>query len=177
MKNVLKTVIFIIYTISIFFINSIRILGILFIFDLILALILKLDYIKMLKYMKKVLLFIIFTMFINLIFDGLYIGIIIGIRMIICFIITYVFSKTITVTELSNAIVKILTLLTFFNINTNSIGLIISISICMIPILKEEITSIIKTVKSKGGRLNIHYLFIIMKPLIISIFKRTEINI
>ena len=30
MKNVLKTIIFVIYTISVFFINNIRILGILF---------------------------------------------------------------------------------------------------------------------------------------------------
>ena len=50
----------------------------------------------------------------------------------------------------------------------------ISISICMIPILKEEIISIIKAIKSKGGKIDIRYLFIIMKPLLISIFKKTN---
>ena len=124
--------------------------------------------------MKNVIPFIIFTMFINFIFDSLYMGLIIGFRMITCFIITYIFSKTITINELSNAIVILFTPLKIFNIDINSIGLIISISICMIPILKEEIISIIKTVKTKGGKLNFHYLFIIMKPLIISIFKRTS---
>ena len=174
MKNILKFIVFVIYTIIIFFIDNIIILGTLFAINCIIAFYLRLDYKKMFISLKTILPFIIFTMCINYIMDGLYSGIIIGIRMLICYKTTYIFSKTITVLELSDTIQKICTPLKFFKIEINNVGLMISISICMIPILKEEIVSIIKAVKSKGGKIDIRYLFIIMKPLLISIFKNTN---
>ena len=174
MKNILKFIVFVIYTIIIFFIDNIIILGTLFVINCIIAFYLRLDYIKMFTSLNNILPFIFFTMCINYIIDGLYSGIIIGIRMLICYNTTYIFSKIITVLELSDIIQKICMPLKFFKIEINNIGLMISISICMIPILREEIISIIQAVKSKGGKIDIRYLFIIMKPLLISIFKNTN---
>ncbi len=174
MKNIIKFVIFIIYTILIFFINDLRLLLGLFLLNCMITVISKIDLKKMLYSFRMVLPFIAFTVLVNIIFDGLYNGIIIGIRIIICYNGTYIFSKKITVLEIIDAIQKLCYPLKIFKINTNNIGMIVSISICIIPVLKSEIYSLSKTMKSKGKLIKIKSTIIIMKPMLISILKRTN---
>ena len=104
MKNKIKFVIFIIYTILIFGVNDIKLIGSIFLVNFIIAIILKIDLKRMLYNLKILLPFIIFTMLINIIFDSLYNGIIIGIRLIICYNSTYIFSKTLTIMEIAETI-------------------------------------------------------------------------
>lgn len=174
MKNIVKFIIFIIYTISIFFLNNLKLLGCMFFLNFIIAIILKID-LKRMRYNLKILLpFVIFTMLINIFFDSLYDGIVIGIRIIICYNITYIFSKTLTVLEVADNIQKICYPLKAFKININNIGLMVSISICMIPVIKNEIYTLMQAIKAKGRIMKINSIIIIMKPMLISILRKTS---
>lgn len=127
---------------------------------------------KMLYSFRLLLPFIAFTVLVNILFDSLYNGIIIGIRIIICYNSTYIFSKKITVLEIVDTIQKLCYPLKIFKISTNNIGMIVSISICIIPVLKSEIYSLLQAMKSKGKLIKIDSTIIIMKSIMISILKR-----
>lgn len=174
MKNKIKFVIFIIYTILIFWIKDIKLIGCIFLLNFIIAIIFKINLKRMLYNLKILLPFIIFTMLINIIFDSLYSGIIIGIRLIICYNITYIFSKTLTVMEIAETIQDMCYPLKIFRINTKNIGIMVSISICMIPVLKNEISALIKAMRSKGKMMKINSMIIIMRPMLISVLRKTS---
>lgn len=174
MKNILKFIIFIIYTISIFFIDNSIILGCMFLFNFTISLLLKINLKGMFYNLKILLPFIIFTSVINIVFASLYEGIIIGIRIIICYITTYIFSKTLTVFEISDTIEKLCYPLKIFRIDTNNIGIMVSISICMIPVLKNEIHTLMQAMKSKGKLVKVNSIIIVMKAILISILRKTN---
>lgn len=173
MKNVIKLIIFIIYTISIFFINNFAFLGILFLLNCVIAIISKIDLKRMICNFRIILPFIIFTIFINILLDGLYDGVIIGVKIFNCYIATYIFSKVLTISEIADTIQKLCYPLKIFKINTNNIGIIVSISICMIPVLKREMYALIQAMKSKGKSIKINNIIIIMKSIFISILIRS----
>ena len=174
MKNIIKFIVFITYTVSIFFINDLSLLGGLFLLNFIIATILKINLKRMFYNFRVLLPFILFTVLINIFLNSVCDGIIIGIRIIICHNITYIFSKKFTVLEVADTIQKICYSLKLFNVNTNNIGMIVSISICMIPVLKGEIYAISQAMKSKGKLIKINSTTIIMKPMLISILRRTN---
>jgi len=174
MKNVLKILIFMIYTIIIFFVKDFKLLSFMFLLDFILAILLKLTLKNILHNFKVFLPFILFTIVINILFSSIYEGLLIGYRIIICYASTYIFSKSISVLEISMTIQKLCFPLNLFGVNTNNIYIIISVSICMIPVLKNEITTQIKAMKSKGKPLTIRNFINIIQPLLISILKRTN---
>lgn len=174
MKNMIKFIIFIVYTISIFFVSDFILLAVLFLLNFLIAIILKVNLKNMLYNLKILLPFIIFTSIINVIFDSLVVGILMATRIIICYNVTYVFSKTMTSSELANTIKNLCCPLKLFKINTENIGLMVSISICMIPVLKSELYSVIQAIKSKGKIMKINSIAVTMKPILISILKRTN---
>ena len=174
MKNIIKFITFIICTILIFLIKDFKIIGLLFVATLILAIILKLELKNICNNLKILLPFILFTCIINIIFSGIYEGFLIGTRMIICYNITYIYSKTSTVIQISETIQKLCYPLKFFKVDINNIGIMISISICMIPVLKNEIYTAISAMKVKGKKIGIKSMMIIMKPILISIFNKTR---
>lgn len=174
MKNIVKFIIFIIFTVAVFFIEDLKIIGLIFLFNCIIAILLKIKLRDIFYNLKLFIPFIIFTAVINIVFSGLYEGILIGIRIIICYSITYIYSKTVTIVEISDTIQKLLYPLKIFKIDTNNIGIMISISICMIPILKNEIYTLKNAMKSKGKLLKINTMIIVIKPILISILNKTK---
>ena len=90
-----------------------------------------------------------------------------------CYIATYIFSKVLTISEIVDTIQKLCYPLKIFKINTNNIGIIVSISICMIPVLKREMYTLIQAMKSKGKLIKINNTIIIMKSMFISILIRS----
>ncbi len=174
MKKVIKFIIFIIFTILIFIIKDLKILAIIFLLNIILIEIMKININEMLYKLKKYLPFIIFTIIINIIFDSFYGGILIGIKIYICYNATYIYSKTVTLTEISETIQIICYPLKIFKINIKDIGIMISVAICMIPILKNEISTVIYSLKAKGKKINMKSIVIIIKPILISTLKRTN---
>lgn len=174
MKNIIKFIVFIMYTIYIFFVSDFRLLAILFLLNFLIAIYLKINLKKMIYNLIILFPFIMFTGIINIIFDSLIAGILISIRIVICYNVTYVFSKTMTVSELANTIKNLCCPLKLFKINTENIGIMVLISICMIPVFKSELYSVIQAMKSKGKMMRISSITIIMKPILISVLKKTN---
>lgn len=173
MKSISKFIVFLISTISIFFINNLIFLLVLLLINVMIEMILKINLKKMYYNLSLLVPFITFTVIINILVDNFYNAILIGIRIIICYNITYIFSKLFTTLELGYTIEKICYPLKIFKINTKNIGMIVSISICMIPVLRDEIKAIIRAMKAKGKIMRINSIKIMMKPLLISVLKRT----
>lgn len=178
MKDLIKFVLFILYTILIFIIQDYRILLGIFAINILLMLIEKVNPRNALRNMLKLLPFIIFIVIINIILMSKETAILIGIRLILVCNFTYSFTRNFTPQQLANSIEKILAPLKIFKVNTRNIGIMISIAVAFIPILKDEGYKIKDCLKSKGFNVNginmIKNIHLILVPLIVSIFKRVE---
>ena len=176
MKKLGLFILFLAYTIGIFFINNYIILGCIFAFNLLLILILKIDFLSVIKNTLKLLPFIIFTSVINLLFTDLQFSLLIGVRLILVCNISYIYSKTITCMEFSEVIEKLMFPLKIFGINPKEIGLIISISISFIPIMKDEISEVKYNLKVKGIKPTKYNILknsgLIFKPFFVSVLQR-----
>ena len=167
MKNVLKFVLFLIIVISIFFIENVKILGLIFIAYFGIAFSFKISLKKIFYSIKAFLPFLLFTVFVNLILDTPFYAFFMGLKILIAYNITYLFSQMMSISEMANAITIFMTPLKIFNINIQDISIIISIAICMISILRNEVTTTMMSLKSKGCKLSVRNLPLICKPLLI----------
>jgi len=174
MKNLVKFFLFIIYTISIFLVKDFKFLVLFLGVNIIICKISKIKLKDIVNNLKLLLPFILFTSFLNIILDSWVMGVIIGIRIIFCYNITYIFSKSLTVFEIAEVIEKLFFPYKLFKINTKNIGIMVSISLCMIPIMKNEIISLKNTMKIKGKKMKFNNFLIIMKPMLISILRKTS---
>lgn len=176
MKDVIKFILFILYTVLIFFISDYKILGIILIINVTFMLISKVKIKNAIRSIIKLLPFILFVILLDLILMSKEEAILIGIRLILVCNFTYTFTKNFTPEQLSNSIEKILTPLKIFKINTRDIGIMISIAVAFIPILKDEGNKIKQSLISKGFNVNginmIKNINLILVPLIVSILKR-----
>ena len=174
MKNILKFAIFIGYTVSIFLIKDIRIIAGLFCLNWVITIILPINFKNIFYNLKILLPFIIFTMLMNFILDSIQAGVLIGVKLVICYHVTYIFSKTMTISELASTIQNLCFPLKLFKVNTHNISIMISIAICMVPILKNEMNTLLKAMKSKGQKITIKSFSLMMKPMLISVFRKTS---
>ncbi len=176
MKNIIKFTLFLIYTIGIFFINNYITHGAIAIFNIILMVILKINLKNAINNMIELSLFIVFTVIINIIFADLEFATLIGIRLILICNFSYIFSKTISNTEIGEVIEKLVYLLKIFKINPKEIGLLVTIAISFIPIMKDEFSQIKNILKVKGIRptkLNLlKNLNLIFRPFLVSVLQR-----
>lgn len=146
---------FFLYSILLFFINNYFIFLIIFIFNIIISIFIKIPLIKHLYIIKKNLLFIIFIFICNIIFNPLNVSIIISIRLFLIIDFTYIINNYFNSSKLQIAFNYLLTPLKLFNIDTNKLSLIISISLALIPVLRDETISIKYSLKSKGFEFNL----------------------
>ncbi len=174
MKNIVKFILFVGYTIGIFCVKDAKILCGMILLNSSITILLKIDLKKMLHSVKIFLPFVAITVALNLLLDSLQEAILIGIRILICYHATYLFSQTLTTLEIADTVQKICTPLKLFGIDTKHIGMMISISICMLPVLKNEITTVMQAMQAKGMPLNIKNSNILMEPMFISIFRKTN---
>lgn len=174
MKNIIKFTLFILYTIFLFFIEDIKFLIVTILLNFIITIILKVNVKKMYHSVKILLPFVVITMLFNIFLVSLQEGILFGVRILICYHATYLFSQTMTTLQVADTIQRICAPLKFFRVNTKNIGIMISISICMLPILKKEMETLIQTLRAKGKQLNMGNIVIIMKPMLISILRKTS---
>lgn len=176
MKNLIKFILFLIYTIGIFFIKNYMLLGLIIIFNIILMLIIKINLKNAINNLIKLLPFILFTVAINMIFADLNFSILIGIRLILVCNLSYVFSKTISYMEFAEVIEKIVYPLKIFKINPKEIGLVVSIALSFVPIMKNEFSQIKNVLKVKGIKPTTFNLLknlgLIFKPFFISVLQR-----
>lgn len=176
MKNLIKFILFLIYTIGIFFIKSYIILFLIAIFNIILMVILRINIQKAIKNLIKLLPFILFTALINILFADLQFAILIGIRLILVCNLSYIFAKTISYTEFGEVIEKIMYPLKIFGVNPKEIGLVITIALSFFPIMKDELLQIKNVLKVKGIKPTNFNLIknssLIFKPFFISVLQR-----
>lgn len=178
MKKIVSFIWFLIYIISIFFIKSAVVLGIVTIINLILIISIKINFKHSMISLIKLIPFILFTVFINWVLVDFKFGILIGFRLILVCNISYIYSKTITIKQFGEIIEKIFYPLKVFKINPKEIGLIFTIAISFIPIMKKSLKELKDILKVKGIKTsNINMLKninIIFKPFIVSIFQKTN---
>ena len=176
MKNLIKFILFLMYTIGVFFVEDYISFGLIAVFNIILMVISKINLRKALNNTIKLMPFILFTIAINTIFADLKFSILIGIRLILIRNLTYIFSKTISYMEFARVIEKMMYPLKLFGINPEEIGLIVIIALSFIPIIKSEFDQIRNVLKVKGIRPStinmLKNLGLIFKPFLISVMQR-----
>lgn len=173
---VIEFLLFLAYTILIFFIKNYFLLGIIAIINIILMIISKESIKKLLLTIFKLIPIILFTSSINIIMGDINSGILIGIRLILVCNITYIFSKKMTMQKLQYCTEKILKPLKIIKINSREIGIIVCIGIAFMPIIQKEMQEIKYALKAKGYNLNFKNVIkkpnYILAPLITGIIKR-----
>ncbi len=174
MKNVIKIILFLVYTMSIFLIKQYQFPLIILGVNLLLTLILKVSIRETISNIFSIIFFIILTMVINIIAVDVKTGIMIGIKLILVCNITFIFSKQINYLELAEALEKIFSVLKFIKVNPRNISIMICIGITFIPTLKRQIKQIQSSLKSKGIKPSIKSYRLIFEPLLISLFKRVS---
>lgn len=176
MKNLIKFIMFLIYTVGIFFIENYIAIASIAIFNLLLMIIIKINIKSAINNIVKLLPFILFTVVVNILFADLQFAILIGIRLILVCNLSYIFSKMITYTEFGEVIEKLMYPFKIFGINPKEIGLVITIALSFMPIMKSEFGQMRNVLKVKGIRptnFNIlKNLSLIFKPFFISVLQR-----
>lgn len=174
MKNIIKFVSFLIYTILIFFTNSYKYLLLYSFINVTIMIFAKIKFIKALINLLNISVFILFTAFINYFTSGIYQALEVAWKLFIVCNITYTFSNILSPVEIAYTIEKLLYPLKIFKIKPKDISLIICIAIAFIPILTNEINQTIYALKSKGVKLKLNNLNLVFKPICVSILQRTN---
>lgn len=176
MKNLIKFTLFLTYTIGIFFIKNYIILGIIAIFNIILMLTIKINIKNAMNSLIKLLPFILFTIVINILFADLNFAVLIGIRLILVCNLSYIFSKTMTYTEFGDVIEKLMYPFKVFGVNPKEVGLVITIALSFMPIMKNEFGQMKNVLKVKGIKPTnfnlLKNLSLIFKPFFVSVLQR-----
>lgn len=178
MKTVIKFIAFFVYTICLFWIRDIRVLAGIFAFQILFMLLCHVSVSGAIKTIWKLLPFILFTVVIDLFVMEVMESILIGIRLVMICHITYLFGKTTTAMQIAKAIQMLLYPLTWIKVNTNNIGIMVSLAITFIPIIKKEIENIRYSLEAKGFHMSfvnqIKHINYIMGPLFYSLLRKVS---
>lgn len=174
MRNVFKLIFFVIYTIVIFSLKDYRMFTIYILINFLVSKVFGVKFLGFLKNIKMIIILICFTTIINTVLKNIEEGIILGIRILIAYNFTYIFSTSFDISELAHTIEIILKPLYILKINVKDISMIISIALCMVPILSEELEQTKNSLEAKGYKFKINSLNLYIKPIMISILKRTD---
>ena len=174
--NIIKFIFFLTYVILIFFVKSnIALVGALAI-NITLIIAYKINLNNLINNIIKIFVFVLITAIINAFVVNINYAILIGIKLILVCIMTYIFSKVLSYMEFATVIEDLAYPLKFVGINPKDLGLLITIAISFIPILREELERIKYVLMVKGFKINtiniIKNMNIIFKPLFVSIMER-----
>lgn len=177
-RNVLMFIVFLLYTILVFYIKGCIMLGVLSIIHVLVMLILKISLKQAVKNIMAIGVFILFTIAINVFAMGVRSAILIGIRLTIVCNATFIFTKLVTPYEIAEVVQVLITPLKIFKVNPENVAIIISIAIAFVPILTRELSNILYSLKAKGINTNtvniIKNVNLIMKPLFVSIIIKVN---
>lgn len=174
MKNVIKFILFILYTLAIFLIKHDEFALIVVCVNLLLTIVLKISIKEEIGNLLGIIIFVLFTATVNAICVDIRTGITIGIKLILVCNITYIFSKRTNYMELAEAIEKIFSCLKFLKINPKNISIMICICISFIPTIKKQIKQVKDSLKAKGLKINIRNSKLIFEPIMISLLRRVD---
>ncbi len=174
MNNIIRFLSFILYSACIFFIPNSKFILCLFGINFLIILLFKLDIKKIVRSTLKLFPFIIFTFLINCIMDNYINAMYIAIKLIIVCNITVAYSNTTSVSEISKTIETLCIPLKKFKIDIKEIGLLVSISLSMLPILKKEMYEVKDACKAKNISFNIRNSKYILSKYFISLIRRVN---
>ena len=142
--NAIKFILFLIYTVGVFYIANYWFLVAIVCVNIGGMLLNKISLKGALKNLAGIGIFILFTVVINVFLMGIQDAILVGIRLLIVCNGTYIFTKLLSTLEIAETIQSLLTPLKLLKINTQNIGIIISIAMAFIPILTKELNLLTK---------------------------------
>lgn len=178
MKNVIRFILFLIYTILIFLIKDYRLLTSIIVINVLFMLIFRINIKSAIRNLLKLSVFVLFTVIINAIFDSLITAILIGVKLFLVCNVTYIYYKTVSYIEFAEIIEKICYPLKIFKVNSKDIGVIVCIAIAFIPILQDELQQIKNVLIIKGFKFNIANILknisLIFKPVFVSVLQRVN---
>ena len=174
--NIIKFIFFLTYAILIFFVKSnIALIGALAI-DVTLIIAYKINLKNLINNITKIFIFVLITAIINAFVVNINYAITIGIKLILVCAMTYIFSKMLSYMEFATVIEDLAYPLKLLGVNPKDLGLLITIAISFIPILKEELERIKYVLLVKGFKVNtiniVKNMNIVFKPLFVSIMER-----
>jgi len=170
-KNLIKLIIFLVCTFAIFLVDNYIILGIVALISFLISIVVKVNFVRLVRTMINLLPFVVLTAMINVLLGSLSGGMLVGIRLILVCYITYMFKYILSPMQLANGIE---TLLFPFKKTAKDISLIISICVAFIPILSNELVQIKYALKSKGIKINFRNFKYILKPFFYGVLKKTN---
>ena len=156
MKNAITFLVFLAYATLIFFMPNNIWLASFAVVNLILMIIIKVNFKKAIINLTKYLPFILFTFIFNILLDNYINAIWMAAKLLLVCNATYIYSRTITV----------------FKINTEEIEVLVSIALSMIPVLKKEYREVKEACKAKNINFNIKNMKIILSKILLSTIKR-----
>lgn len=174
MKNVIKLILFLAYTIAIFLVKHDLFAVIVLAINLLLTVALKISIKEEIGNILGIIIFVLITAVINALVVDIKTGVTIGIKLILVCNITYIFSKMINYTELAEALERIFSILKVLKINPRNISIMICICISFIPTIKKQIKQVKDALKAKGLKLNLRNSNLIFEPVVISLLKRVD---
>ena len=174
--NLIKFILFIAYTILIFLIKDFKLLLIPLFINIVCIIILKLNIKNVLINLLKLSIFVLFTIIVNFILESFEYALIVAIKLLLICNITYIFSKSISYMEFAKVIENICYPLKVFKIEPKNIGIIITISLAFIPILRKELEDLKYVLKIKGFKISLINILknisTVSKPFFVSILRK-----
>lgn len=165
------------YISLIFFIKTYELLFVVFMINIVLMCIYKVSIRKTCLFLFKIFPVILLTALFNLLFTNLSSAMLVGIRLFLASNATYILVSIMPPRKLQIVIEKLLFPFHIFHINAKEIGMIISISLCLIPILRREIQNLKYSLIAKGFQFNLKNIIkkpnYILVPLLTAILKKT----
>ena len=174
MKNVIKILLFLAYTIAIFVVRpdefTIIVLGI----NILLTILLKISIKEELSNLIGIIILVVFTAVVNAIVVDVKTGVMIGVKLLLVCNVTFIFSKVMNYTELAEGLEKIFSIFKVIKINPKNISIMICICISFIPTIRKQIKQVKDALKAKGVKMNLKNSNLIFEPIIISLLKRVD---
>ena len=157
-------------TVTFFLPKSIILFGTIILCNVAIVIVLKIPIVKVTKQLFKILPYVLFTFFINVIISSISEAIWNAIKFLIVCNITCIYS----ITTIANTIKMLCRPLVLFNINIEEIEIMIAISLSIIPILKKDLVGIRDVYKYKGIKVNVKNIKNGLSVFFIGIIKRTN---
>ncbi len=158
MINTFILILFFIYSCLLFSIDCFMILFILFIFNFIISIIIRIPIKKHFIVFKKYIIFVLFIIICNLLFSNIISSLKVGIKLFLAIDMTYIIGTYFNNDKIRLAFKYLFYPLKIFKVDIDNLTLIISISLAFIPILSDEIRMIKLSLNSKGVKFNLFYL-------------------
>lgn len=174
MKDVIRFLLFILYSTSVFFLPNNYLILIPAILNLLLILVKKTNLKKIIAKSIEVLPFILFTFLINCILDNIQNAVWIGVKLVIVCNITIIYSETISIAGVAKTIETICRPLKIFKVNADEIKIMVAISLSMLPTLKKSLYELKEACLAKNMVFNVKNIKIMLSKFFLSIISRVN---